>query len=142
MKSQRISWPKGLGPSNYIWTNWTKKTYPAISPEPWLQFLQRRPHFLENLVMNPIKFWNLKKIIDFWVWGLETRFARVLLLYWPFINNWMLRLLKLSSCLSSNRFSFSRNLTCSFKFSNFSNNEGSDSSFFALPFSNLLVFAL
>ena len=34
IKSQKISWPWGLGPRNYIWATWVKKTYPAISPEP------------------------------------------------------------------------------------------------------------
>ena len=56
--------------------------------------------------------------------------ACVLLLYWPFLNNWILLLLKLSSCSFSNSFSFSRNLTCSCKCSNFCNNEGSDSFYF------------
>ena len=65
--------------------------------------------------------------------------ACVLLLYWPFLNNWILLFLKLSSCSL-----FSRNLTCSFKSSNFSKNEGSYSFFFffALAASNFLVLTL
>ena len=31
------------------------RTYPAISPEPWLQFSQIGPHFLKNHERNPIK---------------------------------------------------------------------------------------
>ena len=54
----------------------------------------------------------------------------MLLLYWPFSNNRILLLLKLSSCSFSNSLSFSRNLTCSIKSSNCSNNEGSEDSFF------------
>ena len=57
--------------------------------------------------------------------------ARVLLLYWAFSNNWKLLLLKLSSSFS-NSFSFSRNLTWSFKSSNFITNRGSYSFFFFL----------
>ena len=45
----------GLGPRNYIWANWAHKTYPAISPETWLQFSQVGPHFLKNHENNPIK---------------------------------------------------------------------------------------
>ena len=57
MKSQRMSWPWHLEPRNYIWATWAQKTYPIqpISPEPWLQFSQTGPHFLENHEMNPIK---------------------------------------------------------------------------------------
>ena len=55
MKSQKIFWPWALGPKNYIWASWAQKTYPAKSPEPWLQFSQTRPHFLKNQEMNPIK---------------------------------------------------------------------------------------
>ena len=72
MKSQKIFWPWALGPKNYIWASWAQKTYPAKSPEPWLQFSQTRPHFLKNHEMNPIKLWNLKKFIDLEVWGLQN----------------------------------------------------------------------
>ena len=72
MKSQKISWPWGLGPGNYIWATWAQKTYPAICPEHWLQFSQTRSHFLKNHEMNPIKSWNLKKLLDLGVWDLET----------------------------------------------------------------------
>ena len=64
----------GLGPRNYIWATWTQKTYPAISPEPWLQFSKTGPHFFKNHEMNPIKSWHLKKCLDLGVWGLETTF--------------------------------------------------------------------
>ena len=58
----------------------------------------------------------------------------MLLLYWHFLNNWILFFLKLFSGSFNNSFSFSRNLTCSFKSSNFSKNEGSYSSFFLFFF--------
>ena len=59
--------------------------------------------------------------------------AHAFLLYWPFLANWILLFLKLFSCSFNNTFSFPRNLTCSFKSSNFSKNEGSYSfSFFLL----------
>ena len=41
-----------------------QRKYPSASPEPWLQFSQTRPHFLQNHQENPVKLWNLKKIID------------------------------------------------------------------------------
>ena len=63
MKSQKISWPCGLGPRNYIWAIWAQKTY------------QICPHSLKNHEMNPIKSWNLKKYLDLRVWGLETTFG-------------------------------------------------------------------
>ena len=34
MKSQKISWPWGLGPRNYIWATWAWKMYQTICPEP------------------------------------------------------------------------------------------------------------
>ena len=55
MKSQKVSWPWGLGPRKYIWPTRAQKMYPEISPEPWLQFLQTGPHFLKNHDMDPIK---------------------------------------------------------------------------------------
>ena len=75
MKPQKIYWPLGLGPRKYIWITWAQKIYPAISPEPWLQFSQTRPHFLKNHEMNPIKLWNIKKLIDLAAWSLETTFG-------------------------------------------------------------------
>ena len=54
----------------------------------------------------------------------------MLLLYWSILNNKILLFLKLSSCSFSNSFSFSKYLTCFFKSSNFSKNEGSGSFFF------------
>ena len=76
-ESHKTSWPWGLGPRNYIWFNWAQKTNPAVSPEPWLQFSQTGPHFLQNHNMNPIKLWNFKKFHDLGVWGLETTFGRL-----------------------------------------------------------------
>ena len=38
MKSQKMSWPWGLGARNYIWATWAQKTYQAISPEPYYNF--------------------------------------------------------------------------------------------------------
>ena len=72
MKLPKSYWTWGLGPKNYIWATWAQKTYPTISPQPWLQFSQTRPHFLKNHEMNPIKSWNLKKVINLGAWGLET----------------------------------------------------------------------
>ena len=54
---------------------WAQKTYPSASPEPWLQFSQTRPHFLQNHEENPVKIWNLKKFIDLGAWGLGTSFG-------------------------------------------------------------------
>ena len=71
MKPQKIYWPWGLGLRNYIWVTWAQKTYPTISPEPWLQFLQTGPHFLKNCEMNPVKPWTLQKI--YWPWGLGPK---------------------------------------------------------------------
>ena len=62
MKSQKIYWPWGLGPRNYIWANWVQKTYQAISLEPLLQFTKAGLHFIKNHGMNPVKLWNLKKV--------------------------------------------------------------------------------
>ena len=53
MKSQKMSW--GLGPRNYIWATWAQKTYPAISPELWLQFSLTGAYFLKYHQMNLIK---------------------------------------------------------------------------------------
>ena len=50
----------------YIWPNWwAQKT--STSPEPCLQFLQTRPHFLKNHVENP-KIMKPQKI--YWPCGL------------------------------------------------------------------------
>ena len=73
MKSEIMSWPWDLGPRNYIWATWAQETYPAIRQEPWLQFSQTGPHFLQNHGMNPIKLWNLKKCLDLRAWRLEPR---------------------------------------------------------------------
>ena len=73
MKSQKIDGSWGLGPKNHM--SWAHKTYPAASPEPWLQFSQTRPHFLKNHEKNPLKLCNLKKFIDFGAWGLGTTFG-------------------------------------------------------------------
>ena len=54
---------------------WAQKTYPSASPEPWLQFSQTRPYFLQNHEENPVKIWNLKKFIDLGAWGLGTSFG-------------------------------------------------------------------
>ena len=64
MKPQKMYWPWGLGPRNYIWATWAQKTYPTISPEPWLQYSQTAPHFFKNHKMNPIKFWHVKNLND------------------------------------------------------------------------------
>ena len=40
-KSQKIYWPRGLGPRDDIWATWARATwatYPAISPEMQLHF--------------------------------------------------------------------------------------------------------
>ena len=38
MKSQKISWPLGLGPRNYVWATWAQEMYQAICPEEQSQF--------------------------------------------------------------------------------------------------------
>ena len=63
MTSQKMSWPWGLLPRDYIWATWTQKTYPAISPEPWLQFSQTEPHFLKNHEKNAISNETSKNIL-------------------------------------------------------------------------------
>ena len=63
MKSLKIYWLWCLGPRNYIWVTWAQKTYPTISPEPWLQYSQTRPHFFKNHKMNPINFEMSKKLL-------------------------------------------------------------------------------
>ena len=70
MKSIKNYWPWGLVLKNYIWVTWAQKTDPSAIPEPWLQFSQLRPHFLQNHEENPVKLWNLKKFIDLGAWGL------------------------------------------------------------------------
>ena len=35
-----------------IWTHWAQRMYQAIVPEPWLQFVQAGPYFLQNHKMN------------------------------------------------------------------------------------------
>ena len=71
MKPQKIYCPWGLGPRNYIWATRTQKTYPAISPEPWIQFSETRPHFFNNHEINVIKFLKPQKI--YCHWGLGPR---------------------------------------------------------------------
>ena len=71
MKSQKISWTWVLGPRNYIWVTLAQKTCPAISSEPWLQFLHTGPRFLKNNEINPIKLWNLKKCLHLVAWALK-----------------------------------------------------------------------
>ena len=61
---EKMSSPWDLGHVNYIWATWAHRTYPATSPEPWLQFSQTGPHFLKNHEINSIKSWNLKKCLD------------------------------------------------------------------------------
>ena len=39
MKSQKNSWPWGLGPKNNIWASWAQNTYLTMCQEPWFQFL-------------------------------------------------------------------------------------------------------
>ena len=56
MKHQKNYWRWWLGSKNYIWATWAQKTYPTISPEPWLQYSQTRPHFSKNHKMNLINF--------------------------------------------------------------------------------------
>ena len=79
MKSQKIPWPWGLGPRNYILTTWAEKAYQSISPEPWLQFSQTQPHFLQNhesldesnIIMKSQKiYWGLGPRNYIWVGSL------------------------------------------------------------------------
>ena len=55
MKSKKMLCPWGLELITYIWATWAQKTYLAIIQEPWLQFSQTGPRFLQNHKMNPIK---------------------------------------------------------------------------------------
>ena len=73
-KSRKILSVWGLGLRNYIWTTWAQKTYLAITPEPYHQFLHTRPHFIQNQKLLSLKLWNLEKFCQFGVWGLETAF--------------------------------------------------------------------
>ena len=41
-------------------TNWAQETYQVISLEPWLQFPQTKPHFIQNQKANSIIFSNLQ----------------------------------------------------------------------------------
>ena len=75
MKSQKMFWHWGLWPRNYIYATWVQKTYPAISPEPWIQFPQTGSHFFKNHEVNPINLWNFKKYFDLRATGLETIFG-------------------------------------------------------------------
>ena len=49
------------------------RLYPAIYPEPWLQYSQIEPHF--NGETNPIKLWNLKTFLNLGAWGFEATFG-------------------------------------------------------------------
>ena len=73
MKSPKKNLPWGLGCKNYIWTSWAEKTYPIISPEPWLEFLRTETHFLKNHEINPMKLCNLKNVLPLWagIWKLH-----------------------------------------------------------------------
>ena len=77
MKYQNNSWLWDLESRNYIWANWAHKTYPARSPQPWLQYSHAQPHFLKNYKANPINSWTLKKFLDLGARGLETTFGPV-----------------------------------------------------------------
>ena len=77
MKFQKTLWPWGLEPRNYIWVNSVQKMHLAIFLEPYLQFSQTRPHFLNNHNMNPIKSLNFEKYLDLGVWDLKTRLGQL-----------------------------------------------------------------
>ena len=48
-----------------------------ISPEPQLQFLQRRHHFNQNFIMNPVNSLKVQIYLDLGIWGLKTRFEPI-----------------------------------------------------------------
>ena len=64
MKSQKMLSIWGLGCRNYIWATWAKKTYLAITPEPYHQSLHTRPHFIQNQKLLSLKLLNLKKFVN------------------------------------------------------------------------------
>ena len=72
MKSEKIYWPWGLKPRNYIWTSCTLKMYPIISPEAWPQFSQTGASFSQKSWDEFNKIMKRKKFIDVGVWGLDT----------------------------------------------------------------------
>ena len=39
---------RGLEPKNQFWANLAKKTYQAVTPEPYFQFSQANTHFIQN----------------------------------------------------------------------------------------------
>ena len=72
MKALKMFWSGALGPRSYIWATWAQKAYPAISPEPCLQFSQTRASFSQKWWDEFNKIMKRKKFIDVGVWDLET----------------------------------------------------------------------
>ena len=48
MKFQKGFLLRVLGPRNYIWITWVKKTDQAATRAPYHQFLDAGPHFSQN----------------------------------------------------------------------------------------------
>ena len=67
----------GLGPKNDFWANWAQKTQQAISPEPWVQFSQTRPHFIQNVKSNKMFYQNIRICLQIGVWGPKTGFGLI-----------------------------------------------------------------
>ena len=63
-----------LGSRSQPWANWGQNTYKAISPEPCIQFLQTRPHFMQNFKLNKMFYLNIRIYLQLGVWGLKTSF--------------------------------------------------------------------
>ena len=65
MKSQKIFWPWCLGPRNYIWATWVRKTDISSHKSRTLApIFPNRIYFLKNHEINPIKLWNLEQFLD------------------------------------------------------------------------------
>ena len=54
-----------------------QKIYQAISREPYFQYSQTRPHFIQNPKSNLIICYNVKMNLKPGVWDLKTSFASI-----------------------------------------------------------------
>ena len=76
MKSQKIYWPWALGPRNYIWVNWTQKTY-HVSNAFDLTYQTLAAIFTNRTSVSQESYNEINKIMKsqniFWPWGLGTR---------------------------------------------------------------------
>ena len=68
---------RDLEPKNQLWAIWTQKTYQAISAEPWIQYLQTRPHLMQNVKANKIFSPNIRIYLQLQVWDLKKSFEPI-----------------------------------------------------------------